>query len=70
MTSQEFNEGAHPHYCDGRLPFGLWGQAILNCREEDGQFWVENGEYSSQVNYCPFCGAKAPEQVIEWELEG
>lgn len=28
-----------------------------------GQFWVSNGEYGTQVNYCPKCGAKAPVQV-------
>src|ERR1035437_732824 len=27
---------------------------------ELGTFWAGNDEYESQVNYCPFCGAKAP----------
>ena len=29
-----------------------------------GTFWTGNKEYESQVNYCPFCGAKAPTQVL------
>ena len=32
-------------------------------RYKPGQFWVGNGEYGSQVNFCPYCGAKAPVQV-------
>lgn len=41
-----------------------YGEAIENCIErEDGSFWVGNGEYGSRVNYCPFCGAEAPDQM-------
>lgn len=42
---------------------GPWGVAIEDCSERDGEFWVGNGEYASQVNYCPVCGEKAPVQV-------
>jgi hypothetical protein len=42
-----------------------YGTAIDHCVERDGQFWVGNGEYGSRVNYCPYCGAKAPSQVGE-----
>lgn len=43
-----------------------YGVAIEYCFEhDDGTFWVGNGEYGSQVNYCPYCGAKAPKQVGE-----
>jgi hypothetical protein len=39
-------------------------EAIDGCDENDrGEFWVGNGEYSSRVNFCPVCGAKAPAQI-------
>lgn len=42
-----------------------WGTAVDCCVElEDGTFMVTNDEYSNRVNYCPFCGAKAPTQVV------
>lgn len=45
-------------------PRSGYGEAVDGCDEtRDGEFWVGNGEYSSQVNYCPACGAKAPKQV-------
>ena len=41
-----------------------YGGAIYDCEEnEDGELWVDNGEYASQVNYCPYCGYKAKAQV-------
>lgn len=30
---------------------------------EIGELWVTNDEYSSQVNFCPVCGYKAPKQI-------
>jgi hypothetical protein len=40
------------------------GPAIDECREDpDGTFWCDNGEYSSQVDYCPICGAAAPTKI-------
>ena len=36
------------------------GPAIERCEErEDGSLWVDNLEYGSRVNFCPFCGYKA-----------
>jgi hypothetical protein len=32
--------------------------------DEEGRFWVDTTDRSDQVNYCPYCGAKAPVQVI------
>ncbi len=38
----------------------LYGEAIAYCYEyDDGLLIVENDEYVSQVNYCPYCGYKA-----------
>jgi len=49
------------HFCEVRTKFGLYGSAIWQVTEdEDGHFWADNSEYSTQVNYCPQCGAKAP----------
>ena len=49
------------HGCEGDLPDDLYGAAIDCCNGlDDGTFWVGNGEYASQVNYCPYCGEKAP----------
>lgn len=27
--------------------------------KEDGTLWVNNEEYESQVNFCPYCGYPA-----------
>jgi hypothetical protein len=52
------------HDCELDSPEKAYGDAVTWCLEEkDGTFWVGNGEYSSQVNYCPVCGTKAPTQV-------
>lgn len=37
------------------------GAAIDTVDEDDqGHFIASNGEYASQVNFCPVCGVKAP----------
>jgi len=28
-----------------------------------GEMWVSNDEYQNQVNFCPFCGKKAPKGI-------
>lgn len=41
-------------------PHDGYGNAVEYCSEsESGTLWVSNGEYSSQVNFCPVCGYKA-----------
>ena len=41
-------------------PHSYWGQAISSTYEkEDGTLWVTNGEYGSQVNFCPITGYEA-----------
>ena len=40
------------HKCRGPGVLGLV------CREKDGKFFLDD-----QINFCPFCGAKAPEQI-------
>jgi ligand-binding sensor domain-containing protein len=43
---------------------GLWGDAITYTRiDEQGKMWVGNGEYESQVNYCPMTGEAAKTQM-------
>ena len=54
------------HKCYGNTPVAGYGAAVCWCEEdEEGRLWVDNGEYSSQVNYCPYCGFRAPTQVPE-----
>ena len=49
------------HDCKINTPSGLYGCAIDYCDEDDQcRFWVGNGEYLSQVKYCPECGMQAP----------
>ena len=58
------------HDCEGELPALPYGPAISYCRENwEGQYWVGNDEYNSQVNFCPYCGKKAPVQVEIKALE-
>ena len=56
------------HKCDLGLPHGAFGSAVKECVEDDeGRLWAGNGEYESQVDYCPYCGFKAPRQIKEEE---
>ncbi len=37
-----------------------YGGAIIHIEENDkGEFWVNNEEYSTRINYCPKCGEPA-----------
>ena len=62
------------HECEGELPGACYGEAIQHCYEnEAGELWVSNDEYSSQVNFCPYCGFKAriqlhrvPNEIVSW----
>lgn len=53
--------------CEGNWPSSLYGSAITEVTIDNrtGQMWVGNGEYESQVNYCPICGNKASTGVKE-----
>ena len=45
-----------------------WGSAIRKTYEkEDGTLWVTNGEYASQVNFCPITGYEAKVKVKAYE---
>jgi hypothetical protein len=48
------------HWCSNRInKYIEHGCAVDMCREDDyGRLWVDNGEYGSMVQYCPFCGFK------------
>ena len=42
----------------------LYGVAIFECFENgDGELIVTNDEYGNRVNYCPYCGYKAKNQM-------
>lgn len=58
----EFIKINNLHYCEPQydLPFFLHGTAIDRCYEDlDKKLFVDNREYGSQVNFCPFCGYEA-----------
>ena len=58
-------KSAARHCCAGTLPHDGYGTAIDGCEEDlKGRFWVGNGEYGSQVFFCPYCGAKAPSPPV------
>lgn len=51
-------------YFEYRSPHGLYGPAVTTVRmDKDGKMWVHNGEYESQVNFCPFTGVPAEKQM-------
>jgi hypothetical protein len=53
-----------------KSPYKDWGSALTYVEvDKDGKMWIGNGEYSSQVNFCPFTGTPAPLQmkVIDYE---
>ncbi len=49
------------------VPSGGYGLEILGCYgNESGEFWIEEDGWDrlkSRVNFCPFCGVKAPKQA-------
>lgn len=52
------------HYCEMDEKSHLHGPAIDCCFEDiDGFLFVSNGEYGSQVNFCPFCGYEAKVKI-------
>lgn len=54
------------HYCESTndAKWGMYGNAIDKCIElNDGTLMVDNDEYSSQVNYCPYCGYEAKTKI-------
>lgn len=52
------------HHCDVPGVYFLYGQAIDECQEDaDGFLFVSNGEYGSQVNFCPICGYEAKRKI-------
>lgn len=53
------------HSCRlAKYPFQGYGSALDDCTEnQEGELWVDNGEYATQVNFCPVCGHKAKKQV-------
>lgn len=52
------------HSCTLHSPEEAYGVAIDECDERpDGTLWAGNGEYGSQVNFCPACGYKAVSQI-------
>lgn len=54
------------HYCEIPFKYHSRGSAIDDCVEDlDGCLFVGNGEYGSQVNYCPMCGYEAKNKIQE-----
>lgn len=54
------------HYCS--INGGDTMQAIEQCWEnEQGEFVVENSEYSNIVKFCPECGEPSPAEKIKHE---
>jgi hypothetical protein len=58
----------HDCYVDGENDCRLYsacGPAVTVCLErEDGSLWAGNMEYTSRVNFCPFCGFRARNQIV------
>ncbi len=52
------------HFCEIPCKCHLYGAAIDDCYEDqDGYLFVANGEYGSQVNFCPMCGYEAKVKI-------
>ena len=69
LYPDEVDHQNNGHRCAGRLPDGACGEAITSCfTNRKGKMFVGNDEYLNQVNYCPYCGAKAG-VLVKWEPE-
>jgi hypothetical protein len=43
-----------------KAPRRLFGNAVEYVKEDsEGRMWIGNGEYETQVNFCPFTGKEA-----------
>lgn len=42
-----------------------YGHAVESFFINDDKLFADNGEYCTQINYCPFCGEKATVQIEE-----
>lgn len=53
------------HFCDPPVKFQNTPMEAVNSVwvHPNGEVWVGNGEYASQVNFCPWCGKKAKKQI-------
>lgn len=52
------------HECEIPERYHVHGAAIDLCTEDlDGYLFVSNGEYGSQVNFCPMCGYEAKNKI-------
>lgn len=62
------------HYCDLKEFSHSHGPAIDYCFEDEkGFLFCTNGEYGSQVNFCPVCGYEAKIKIssdIEKNTQG
>lgn len=50
------------YYCSPlkHIDYKFFGHAIVRCWEDkNGKLWVDNREYGTQVNFCPFTGKEA-----------
>ena len=55
------------HACRmSKFPHRHCGPAVSHSRQDpDGTLWVDNGEYATQVNFCPCCGHAAQVPVVQ-----
>jgi ribosomal protein L37E len=54
------------HKCDAptEAKYYIYGDAIYECYEHgDGTLRAGNGEYESQVDFCPYCGYSAKVKI-------
>jgi hypothetical protein len=42
-------------------PEELYGAAITRIEQLRGRWWAHNGEYATEITFCPFCGAQLRE---------
>lgn len=63
ITYQEYMRQSNLHYCQAteENTDGGYGRAIDDCREDEDKpgLYAGNGEYTTKVNYCCFCGYKS-----------
>lgn len=60
----QLSEGKHRCKAPNESKDYIYGCAIWVCYEDElDELVVENGEYGSQVNYCPYCGYEAKNKI-------
>lgn len=73
MLDLDFDFDTLPIHCAPQLHLGHGhqGPAVIACvvDGETGDLWVHNGQYATKVMFCPYCGKRSSDVVVQYANE-